>query len=131
MVRANILWQTTGTATHNEQLWLQLKSHEYVVRSARQRIEDGKPTTYELVSLPLQRLPKWDSSSDQIDIRTLAQENGIILGQASENLTTVDADRIVAQHLQIEPGDHVLRAERVLLTDQGVPIEWRILYVPP
>lgn len=129
MVRANILWQTTGIATHKEQLWLQLKSHEYVARAATQKIEAGKPATYELVSLPIQRLPKAQDSLELRDIRTLAKTNGITLGQATEKLTTVAADRIVAEHLEIVSGDPVLRAERLLLTDQGLPIEWRILYL--
>lgn len=128
MVRVSILWQTTGVPTHSEQLWLHLKSHEYVVRAARQRFQDEKPTTYELVSVPIQRLPKSSGSSDLLDIRTLAKTNSMTLGQATDKLTTVAADRIVAEHLQIVTGDPVQRAERLLLTDQGLPIEWRILY---
>jgi DNA-binding GntR family transcriptional regulator len=130
MVRVSILWQTTGIPTHEEQLWLQLNLHEPVVRAARQLIASGKPTTYELVSVPISRFPKTDSSSDLVDISVLAKLNGIVLGQATEKHATVPADRIIAQHLQIAAGDRVLRAERVVLTDKGLPIEWRILYAP-
>ena len=131
MVRAKILWQTTGMPTHSEQLWLALKSHEFVARAARLGFQDGKPATYDLVSVPIHRLPNTDASSDLLDIHTLAKADRIILGQATEKLARVVADRIVAEHLQIVTGAPVLRTERLVHTDQGLPVEWRIRYVLP
>jgi DNA-binding GntR family transcriptional regulator len=129
VVRVIILWQTTGMATHNEQVMLQLEPHEHVVRAARLRLDDDRPISYELVSVPVALLPKTNGTSADFDIHQLAAANRIKLGPATERTSQVAADRLLAKHLGIAFGSAVNMFDRLILTDVGQPIEWRIAFV--
>ena len=126
MVRVNVLWQATDIATHDEQLWRRLQSREKVIRAANLRANANGPVSYALVSVPVDRLPRTNGSSDVRDIHELAAINRIELGQATERAATVGSDRIVAEHLGIQEGDRITRTERLILTKQGEPIEWKV-----
>lgn len=72
-----------------------------------------------------------DATLDLLDITSLAKSNGVALGPAREIISQESADRIVAGYLNLSSGDRVIKAERFLLTDADVPIEWRILFFAP
>lgn len=129
MVRVNILWQTTGTPTHNEQVMLQLEPHEAVIRAARLRLNDDRPISYELVSAPVALLPRAKGTFAHFDIHQLAAANRIRLGHTTERASQVAADRLLAKHLGIPLGSVVNMFDRLILTDVGQPIEWRIAFV--
>jgi DNA-binding GntR family transcriptional regulator len=131
MVRVSILWQTTGMPTHNEQVMLDLEQDKHVIRAARLRLDDDKVLAYELVSVPVELLPKTNGTSALQDIQQLAATNRLNLGHASERTSQVAADRILAKHLGVAMGSTVNMFDRIMHLDTGQPIEWRIAFVTP
>jgi DNA-binding GntR family transcriptional regulator len=65
---------------------------------------------------------------DVPDIVELAQRHGLSLGHASERLVIVHASRDVASHLRIAPGADVLKLNRIVETEDGEPVEWRVTF---
>ena len=131
MVRVSILWQTTGMPTHNEQVMLDVEQDKHVIRAARLRLDDGKVLAYELVSVPVELLPKTNGTSALQDIQQLAAANRLKLGRAIETLSQVAADRILVKHLGVARGSTVSMFDRIMFLDSGRPIEWRIAFVKP
>lgn len=129
MVRVNILWQTTGIPTHNEQVMLDLQPDKHVVRAARLRLQDDEVLAYELVSVPVALLPKANGRSTLQDIQQLAATGWVKLGQATERASQVAADRILAKYLGVPQGSPIAMLDRLILTDLGLPIEWRIAFL--
>jgi len=127
--RVRALWCTSGLATHDEQVRLNLRYDECVARSARLRLEDGRAIAYELTSIPLSRVQKPQNSCALSDLKELAAINGLVLGRATERMTRVPADPIVARHLGLPVCQRVMRLDRTVETDAGLPIEWRLSFV--
>ena len=117
--------------THNEQVMLDLEQDKHVIRAARLRLDDDKVLAYELVSVPVELLPKTNGTSALQDIQQLAAANRLKLGQATERTSQVAADRIFAKHLGVARGSTVNMFDRIMLLDSGRPIEWRIAFVKP
>jgi GntR family transcriptional regulator len=131
VVRVKILWQTTGIPTHNEQVMLILEPDQHVVRGARLRFHDDQILAYELVVVPVALLPKTNGTSALLDIHQLAAANRLMLGQATEQLSQVAADRVIAKHLNVPQGSAVNMLDRMIPLDTGERIEWRIALVKP
>jgi DNA-binding GntR family transcriptional regulator len=131
VVRVDILWQTTGTPTHNEQVMLELGPDQHVVRGARLRLHDDQILAYELVSVPVDLLPKTNGTSALLDIHELAAANRLTLGQATERLSQVAADRIIAKYLNVAQGSTINMLDRIIPLDTGAPIEWRVAFAKP
>jgi GntR family transcriptional regulator len=58
----------------------------------------------------------------------LAQLYGLLLGKAYERVTPATADPIVAARLGIAPGTTVTVLDRVVVTLDGRPAEWRLAH---
>jgi GntR family transcriptional regulator, N-acetylglucosamine utilization regulator len=129
MVRVTILWQTTGTPTHNEQVLLELQPNQYVLRAARLRVDHDEVLAYELVSIPVALLPQTDETSALLDIHQSAIASRLKLGRARETLSRVSADRLIAKHLSVPRGAAVNMLDRSIFLQTGQPIEWRIAFV--
>ena len=98
-----------------------------VLRMTRVRYDaPGCPIALEEVVLPVDRFP--GLIADVSDITELAQCYGLSLGRASEHVSIVPATKDVALHLEIAAGANVLKLDRVVETDDGVPIEWRVAF---
>jgi DNA-binding GntR family transcriptional regulator len=110
---------------------LDLETQNYVVRGARLRLHDDEVLAYELVCVPVDLLPKTDGTSALLDIHQLAAANRLTLGQATERLSQVAADRIIAKHLNVAQGSTVNMLDRMIFLNTGEPIEWRIAFVIP
>jgi DNA-binding GntR family transcriptional regulator len=51
------------------------------------------------------------------------------LGRATEELDTSEAAPEVAEHIGIEPDEVVLKLDRLVRSVDGVPVEWRVVYL--
>ena len=131
MVRVSILWQTTGIPTHNEQVMLDLETDKHVIRAARLRLDNDEVLAYELVSVPVELLPTTNGTTALQDIQQLSAASRLKLGRATERMSQVAADRILAKYLGVARGSTVNMFDRIMLVDTGRPIEWRIAFVKP
>lgn len=131
MVRVAVIAQTTGTANATERKHLQLSASDQVVRVLRMRRHDHRALSYELAVLPLRLFPDLPPDSEiASDIFGLARSHGFVLGAATERVRTVKASRDVAAHLGMTEGGRVMKLDRVVSTNDGLPVEWRIAYIP-
>lgn len=71
------------------------------------------------------RLPV-GQGSNSTDVAALAAKKRIILGVATEIITWVPADDVVARHLDLRCGTKVIELDRIILNDKRVSIEWRV-----
>ena len=127
MVRIALIGQTAGKATKIEQRRLKLTAIDEVLRIARVRYLDDERASFETVVLPLNRFP--GMSRDEVvasEITEVAEEFGVVLGLARERVSTVQAGRAVAGHLDVREGAHLLKLDRITQTADGAPIEWRV-----
>jgi DNA-binding GntR family transcriptional regulator len=124
----SVIGQSTGLADETEQSRLRI-GPEPVRRLARSRRFDGSPPYYEEIVLPLSRwapLPPHRQLTS--DILELASEQGILLGEATERVRRVGANKTVAARLGMPEGGTVLAIDRVVHTAEGSPIEWRVTF---
>jgi DNA-binding GntR family transcriptional regulator len=128
MANISILWQTTDYPTHEEQLRLRMSPPHRVNRAAIHREIDEGVSTYELLAVAFHRLPS-EKSSEFLDAAELASSGRVKLSKATEQVTIVPADRIVATYLQIPDSSRVLKLDRVLFAINSEPVEWRVAFV--
>jgi GntR family transcriptional regulator len=132
VVRVTLIGQTTARATRPEQQRLGVGGTDEVMRITQVRFNNERPVAFERIVLPLARLPPIArDGADATDIFTLAKEHGLTLGLARERLGIVRAGVQVAAHLRIGKGTSVLKLDRITLTTDGTPIEWRVSFVVP
>jgi GntR family transcriptional regulator len=123
------LRQTTRPADEIERERLQLGAGEMIARSERLRRERGRPLMYEEASLALGRFPGLEVNDiGAYRLLALAQRCGIHLILAEEQVSLAQATPIAAEHLAIEPGSVVLKLDRVVLTEDQRPVEWRVAF---
>ena len=108
---------------------LRLEPHEHVIPAAQLRLADDGTISYELLSVPAAMLPRTNGTSSLFDIHQLAAANRIRLGKTKETVSQAAADSVLAKHLGISVGSVVNMLDRLILTDAGQPIEWRIAFV--
>jgi len=126
VVQAELIAQSTGTATVEEWARLDLNApNSQVLRVTRAR-RDGKAVAIEEAVLPLERLP--GLIADASDITELAKCYGLSLGRATDRVSIVPATREVAKHLGIAAGADVMKLDRIVETIDGEPIEWRVTF---
>ena len=110
---------------------LNLETEDHVIRGARLRIRDDTVVAYELVCVPVDLLPRTNGTSALLDIHALAAANRLALGEATERISQVAADRVIADHLDVARGSRINMLDRIIVLRTGVPIEWRIAFVVP
>ena len=131
MTLARLTTQSTGTATLEEWAKLDLKApNSCVLRLMRVQFDDNRhPLGVEEIVLALDRFPGLTAAGADIpDIIELGRRHGLSVGRASERVSIISATKDVASHLGIATGTNVLKLDRVVVTIDGEPIEWRVAY---
>ena len=122
-----LLSQTAGPATRIEQQHLQLESAERVVRTSRRRHDTTGVFMYEEACLAATRFPGLeDTHAGNYRLSSLAQQHGIYLGRAYEDVNMEQASVQVAEVLQCDPHTPLLKLDRTVFTIEGEIIEWRV-----
>lgn len=120
---------TAAAADADECRRLQLRHGDQVMRVQRTRLRRNRPYMVERVALPASRFPglaERKAVSDQIV--SLAQEYGMLLGRAVEQVTATTATADTAAQLGVAEGSSLLRLDRVVYAIDGGPIEWRVAH---
>jgi GntR family transcriptional regulator len=118
---------TVAKASELEQRRLRLRAHADVIRILRMRRHQEQPFMIEEVSLPEQLFPGLvDRSPISHRITLLAQQFGLLLGKAQEQVRIGTADAMTAKELAVSEGAPLLELDRVVYALDGRPVEWRL-----
>jgi GntR family transcriptional regulator len=119
---------TQGVATKLECERLQVGANDAVHRISRVQFQAYRPFMVEKVVMPAALFPciADKSASSAHGIAELAQQHGLHLGKAEERITIEAAAPEVATVLGIAPAEPIVLLDRVMLTLDGRPIEWRV-----
>ena len=123
------LGATLEWASPEEQKWLELKESERVGRCQQIRNYKG-PFLFEQIALAASRFCGLESAELQepYQLAVLAQEHGVLVGDAVESLEITQANMSVGKLLEVNPGVPLLRLDRIIYSLDRVPLEWRIGY---
>jgi GntR family transcriptional regulator len=109
-----------------ERARLQLAPDEQVYRIKRSRSHQGRTFMVENVSLPAALFPGLaERNAASLAIPELAHAYGILLGRGEERISIGGASAFAAEVLMIPEASPVLQLDRVLMTRDGRPAEWR------
>jgi len=116
-------------ANGEERRRLRLGAQDSVYRVRRARWYGDRPFVVENASLPTAHFPDLLQRTG-IDYRivALAQLYGILLGEAEERITIAAAPPAIADILRVAPDTPLMLLDRLLLTLDGHPVEWRIAH---
>jgi GntR family transcriptional regulator len=121
---------TEGVATDTECVRLRLRAGDRVYRIHRVRHNKGQIFLVEDVSLPAALFPdlpnKKAAATDRVIV--LAQEYGFLLGKAEERISLGLPSATVAKKLGVAPDSPIMVLDRVVLTLDNQPIEWRMAW---
>lgn len=117
-----------GRATREEERRLDLASGARVVRIERVREFDGHPVIMESVVVGAGTFPNLGRGGTLPNTLYILyeEEYGIIIHRAVEHLRAVAASSADAHHLGLDEGAPLLEIDRLALTPDGRPVEWRI-----
>ena len=116
-----------GIAGEPERNRLRLGAQDPVYRIRRVRLRKERPFMVEEVALPAALFPGLpENNGSSLGIALLAQRYGLLLGKAEERLTIAAAAPAVAVALGVAPATPIVVLDRVMLTIEGRPIEWRM-----
>ena len=118
---------SAGEAHEMEQKRLRLRPGAQVMRIRRVRQSAGIPFMVENVTLPGSLFPGLSDLRDVPHrITLLAQQFGLLLGRAEEQVRASKADSEIAEELRIAKDTPILILDRVVYTIDGRPVEWRL-----
>jgi GntR family transcriptional regulator len=88
------------------------------------------PFLLEEISLASSRFAGFDCTKlrSPYRIAVLAQEHGVLVGNASESVEISRASPEVARRLAVDPETPLLRLDRIIYSLGRVPLEWRVGY---
>jgi DNA-binding GntR family transcriptional regulator len=126
-----VLGTKAALASKTERERLQLSRLRKVLRLLRVQYEGNSPRSYQRIVLPLSRLPGLDREfAATATLSELVSRYDLALGRARERIRLVDVPFDAAMHLGIRPGEQkVTVLDRVVVTTDNVPIEWRVSFV--
>lgn len=107
---------------------------EPLLRLTTLRAVDGSPITYHDAYLPLRYFPELPDANaetlglDNQHVWQLIEENGYVVGNVVERLEAQVADQQLAEKLKVSPGSPILYGERVLYSDEGIPLKYADCY---
>ena len=117
-----------GRATREEERRLDLAGGARVVRIERVREFDGRPVIMESVVVGAGTFPNLGRGG--VLPNTLyglyEEDYGIIIHRAVEHLRAIAATAHDARHLDLAEGAPLLEIDRLALTPDGRPVEWRV-----
>ena len=118
---------TEGIASQTECGRLQLEAHDHVYRIRHVLLHDDQPYMVKETSVPAALFPGLtEGQSASYRIAALAQQFGILLGKATENVSIEMASEAVAKTLGIVTASAILVLDRVIHALDRRPVEWRI-----
>lgn len=118
---------SAGEAHEMEQKRLRLRPGAQVMRIRRVRQSAGIPFMVEDVTLPDSLFPGLsDLREVPHRITLLAQQFGLLLGRAEEQVRASKANGEIAEELRIAKDTPILTLDRVVYTLDGRPVEWRL-----
>jgi GntR family transcriptional regulator len=127
---AQIIQHSTGVATADEALRLRLRSRAKVIRFVRTRSFNATPVIVEHISLPFAMFPtlsrKAEATLPPFLYEHFGKRYGVLIREASENLRAVAANADDATLLGVRTGSPLLEIDRVAISVQGTPVEWRV-----
>jgi GntR family transcriptional regulator len=130
LIRNRVLAVRHESADAALALRLGLALGEPVVHLRRVRLADGVPLSLDLTWLPAaegERIAQGDLVRRDVFV-LLEQELGLALGHADLSIDAVAAKPEAADELGIEPGEALLRIDRLTHTAGGRPIGWETRY---
>jgi GntR family transcriptional regulator len=115
-------------ATETERTKLQLEPGASVVAMHRVRELQGRPVIVERLTLPQELFPGLGSNLKLPEnlYRFYQGEYGITVAKASEQVSAVAAEALEAQLLGVMPDAPLLEIDRVAVTIDARPVEWRV-----
>ena len=118
---------TEGTANKLECERLRLRMDDPVYRVRCVRMHEERPFMVEEATMPAALFPRLaESNGGSHHIVVLAQQHGMLLGKAEERISINAASPAVAEALQVSVDSPIMVLDRVVLTLDGRPIEWRV-----
>jgi len=116
------------SATEHERDQLQLAPGDGVIALHRVRTLEDKPAIVERLTLPQELFPGLgdDPKLPEDLYRYFQGEYGITVAKADESVRAVAADPLEAQLLEVMPDAPLLEIDRVAVTIDGRPVEWRV-----
>ena len=125
--QTQVLERAVYRATEEEQTQLRIRSDEAVLRTRRLQRQSGRPFVLELASVAISRLPGFEpNGSEDCPITSLAQRYGVHLAHASERIFLAPTTPEEAKLLLVEPGNMVLKLDRLIFSIEHRPVEWRL-----
>lgn len=125
--KSRVLAFGSGRATAAERGHLNLGKDARVIRIRRLRSLDDRPMVVEVVTLPDRLFPNLASMEIPNNLYGLyAMHYGVTVASTREQLKAVGASREDAQALLVAEGTPVLQIDRVALSLDNVPVEWRV-----
>jgi GntR family transcriptional regulator len=124
---AKLLDRSSGEPTPPEQTRLQVGPRAQVVRKRRLLSVSDRPFVVEDACLVIDRLPGLKAENEVGDwsVTLLAQRHGVHLARAYEEVRVIQAERETAALLAIDAGTKLMLLDRVILSIDRTPIEWR------
>ncbi len=128
MPMSRILACEQHAATEDERNRLQLDAGDAVIALHRVRSLKDSPAIVERLTLPQKLFPGLGGETKLPEnlYRFFQGEYGITVAKAGESVRAVAADPLEAQLLGVMPGAPLLEIDRVAVTIDGRPIEWRL-----
>jgi GntR family transcriptional regulator len=125
-----VLSLRSARANREQTARLSLPARARVWEIRRVRALQGKPVIFESIALPVALFPDLQLAIDRevpSDMYILYQEKfGVTVARAEEKLRAVAADALDAEVLGLPKGNPLLEVDRVALSLDGTPVEWRL-----
>lgn len=99
---------------------------EAVILTERVRLHNGRPFLTEICKLPARLFPIVPEDLSTYRISLLAQHNAIIVGHGEELVTACAATASDAKDLDVPEGAPLLGLDRLIYSDRGDVLEWRV-----
>ena len=105
---------------------LRVQRGEELIKIERLREHQGKIFMTETCLLPARLFSRLSEDLGTYRLSALAQLNAILVGQADERVDVALANADDAKDLDVNEGTALLRLDRIIFSDQGDPLEWRV-----
>jgi GntR family transcriptional regulator len=116
----------TVTANDEEAARLRIKLGEQIIKIERIRLHKGQVYMAETCRLPVRHFKSLPEDLALYRISALAQRNGIVGIHAEEAVSADTATSGDAEVLGVAEGSALLVVDRMLFSERGDPLEWRI-----